>query len=110
MAWWVYGYGLLCGLILASAAWATHGHWISHYTDATGTPCCGLHDCVAVHLRVVRSDAVTVTIEINGYAPFPLPQGSFYPSEDREDWWCAKSVAEPPSALNTRCAFLAIGS
>lgn len=103
--------GLLIGLVLLVATvWATHAHWISHYTDAVDTPCCGLRDCIQVHLRVVASDGSMVTLEIGGQYRFQLHRGSFHPSEDEHDWWCAKIVSEPPSTINTRCAFIAIGT
>ncbi len=58
--------GILFGLLLASEALALHGHFTDHYKDAGGSPCCGLHDCREVHLRVLTADATTVTLEISG--------------------------------------------
>jgi hypothetical protein len=105
-----YLLGILMGLLCASGALALHGHWISHYTDASGVPCCGMHDCVKTSMRVLHADKTTLVLEISGAFLVHIPQGSFFPSEDDSDWWCALDPAKPPSTANTRCAFLAVGS
>ena len=96
--------------LLTTSVFALHGHWISHYFDADKTPCCGLSDCQVVHLRVLQQNVISVELEIAGKYKIQLPHGSFYQSEDGQDWWCAKYREEPPSTENTRCAFIAIGS
>lgn len=101
--------GTLFGLLCASGALALHGHWTDHYTDATGSPCCGKRDCLQTPLRILTADATTITLEIAGQV-VQIPQRIFYTSEDMHDWWCAKNPTQPPSTENTRCVFLAIGS
>lgn len=101
---------LLLGLCLwRGEAFARHGHWIDHYTSALGGSCCGQRDCIRVAMRVMALTPESATIEVNGVL-LTIPRLSLHASEDAMDYLCVVERSEPPSAQNTRCAFVAPGS
>ena len=103
--------GLVVGLLLWSTASSFHGHFTDHYRSAAGSPCCGVHDCRIVSLRVLRTiGEEVVVLEIAGRFVIELPRGSVHASEDGHDWWCALNPAMEPTTSNTRCVFIAVGS
>ncbi len=102
--------GMLVGFLLATAvAQATHGHWMDHYRNAKGFPCCSKKDCVVVQARLLPHAGPEAALEING-VPIRLDFGSVHVSEDTSSHWCAKDPDEPISTENTYCVFLAVGS
>jgi len=109
----VRGWGIWVGVVMvlvsSGLALALHGQWQDRYTTAGGVPCCGVHDCVKAHVRLLVMQAETVTVEINE-VELTIPAKSFHTSEDSTDWWCAIFPDKPPAAWNTRCVFLAVGS
>jgi hypothetical protein len=94
--------------LLALLLLAQHGAWQDRYVSASGTACCGRHDCQVARVYVREREATTVTVDVNGVA-MTLPAGSVHLSEDTQGWWCAKDREEPVSTENTRCAFVAVG-
>ena len=106
--------GMLCVSILLSmgmiVASASHGHWTDHYRTADHRLCCGQTDCEPAHLRVITGNDETVILEVAGAYLVSLPRGSLHHSEDLQDWFCRPRPTEPPSTLNSLCAFIAIGS
>ena len=101
--------GMVLVLVSSALALALHGQWQDHYTTAGGVPCCGGHDCVKAHVRLLVMKSETVMVEINE-VEVTIPAKSFHTSEDGTDWWCAIFPDKPPAAWNTRCVFLAVGS
>lgn len=94
-----------------SIAFAAHGHWTDHYTNAFGMPCCGVRDCVKIPMRVIAITDETFTIDVpSRHVTFTIPRQSYHLSEDEHDYWCAVSLHDPPTPENTRCVFIAIGS
>ena len=90
---------------------ANHGHWTDHYQSVTGTPCCGVKDCVKTSMRMLDRTEETVTIEIPHLRTvITIPRQSYHISEDEHDYWCAVIFNHPPTAENTRCVFIVVGS
>jgi hypothetical protein len=107
---------MLLGIFLCLPAflWANHGHWIDRYRNANGFSCCGLHDCVKVHARLVEDRGTIWLAEVNG-TRLELPKGSVFLSQEPIDYWCHQE--QPPclpprleiSPGCGRCLFVAVG-
>ena len=88
---------------------ASHGHWVDHYTSVNDIPCCGLNDCLKLPMRLLHMNDTFVTLDIKG-KPVTIARESFHLSEDMSDYLCLKNLDRPINADNIRCAFIAVGS
>lgn len=103
---------LLGFLSVASLAYATHGHWIDHYTNAYGASCCQAQkDCVKVKARILEPGELWTWVEVDG-EKYRMDTASIHISEDMRDWFC-RWVYAPPKGdgwTSPICLFIAPGA
>ena len=85
---WSICVGVVMVLLSSALALALHGQWQDHYTTSGGVPCCGEHDSVKAHVRLLVRQAETVTVEINE-VEVTVPAKSFIPQRMAGIRWCA---------------------
>jgi len=75
-------------LLLATAVYGTHGHWIDHYKTVHGASCCqSQKDCITVKARLLETGETFSWVEVDG-VKYHMFNGSIHSSEDTEDWFC----------------------
>lgn len=102
-------------IILALSAvvvFAAHGHWIDHYTSASGMLCCGKQDCLQhLSVRIVEFQEYATIVEV-AEQRLSLPPKSVHQSEDGNTHVCIVGW-DGHSVLTERvirCVFYTIGS
>lgn len=118
MNWSRRGLVILGGIVgvlmsLLAVVWAEHVPalaWMQRYTSAKNIPCCSERDCVPTPVAVIQFGEQETAVVIHGTIVV-LPAKSVHQSEDGETYWCWRDDGQlPPTAINTRCAFFAVGS
>ena len=98
-------------VIFASLAYAAHGHWLDHYTNAQGISCCvHAQDCKQMPVSLVAFHGEMTTVQI-GNVVMTLPAKSVHVSEDAQTYVCTMR-SDGPAVLDkehVRCAFYAVG-
>ena len=99
-------------LVSLQPALSEHGSWQDHYTDATGSKCCGIRDCIRTVGRLLERDGERTQIEVQGI-PLWMPAASVHNSEDGAFWVCIKHSLDGKKPLRSddiRCVFIATGT